>query len=550
MIYALALFFAMLLTTVLVPPLMRLATHIGMVDVPDARKVHSGVIPRSGGLALVAGALVPLFFLARSRPYMLGICLGSVLVLIEGVVDDVWGLSSNFKFAGQILAAVVTVYATHLHFVTLGALIPFCSKVNCSVIGYPLTVFFLVATTNVINLSDGLDGLAGGICLLIFAATGFLAFVRTDFATIALCVCMAGAIVGFLRYNDHPAVVFLGDAGSQFMGFMAGVVVLLFTNCGVRHSPILAMYFLGVPVLDTLMAIVRRAVEKRPLFKPDKSHLHHRLLQMGLTHHQAVTVIHVAQLLMIVVGWSLRKRPDVLFVLYLCLISFAVAAVFFDFWHFGERLARNGNGNGVLHRNNGALSKKFVSGAAWASLTTALLVFYMLTPLWMWPIPSDIGFYSLGFMFALAVAMIVRPGLFVSATKLAGYFLAIYYIMALDFGAKSPGLLWNYGGRWFLLVIFVLMAGSYLLYLVSAVEKVPFLTMDYLLLGLVALTFLLPEPIRAKYNVHIIATEILLVFLSLELVIFKVRGRTVLLALAAFPSLAMNLMMALWPWVL
>ena len=120
----------------------------------------------------------------------------------------------------------------------------------------------------------------------------------------------------------------------------------------------------------------------------------------------------------------------------------------------------------------------------------AMLAFYMLSPLWMSPIPSDVGFYSLGFMFVLAAVVIVRPGLFVSATKLAGYFLAIYYIMTLAF-TKSSDLLW-YHDRWFLLALFVLMAGSYLLFEVTAVEKIPFLTMDYLLLGLVALTFLLP----------------------------------------------------------
>lgn len=180
----------------------------------------------------------------------------------------------------------------------------------------------------------------------------------------------------------------------------------------------------------------------------------------------------------------------------------------------------------------------------------SLIVFYVFSPVWVRPIPSAVGFYSLGFIFILAAVSIIRPSLFVPVIKLAGYFLALYYILALDFSANFPALLWYSGDRSFLLAVFVLMAGSYLLFLITAVEKVPMSTMDLLLLALVALTFLLPWPIRAQFHVNTIAVKVLLMFLSLEVVVDKLDDRIDLLALAAFPALAMNLIMALWPWVI
>ena len=557
MTYTLALFFSMLLTTVLAPPLMAFASRIGMVDVPDARKVHSGAIPRSGGIALIIGALAPLFFLAPSKPLMSGICLGGLVILVEGFIDDLWGLRWRLKFSGQVLAAVLTVYATDLHFITLGRLIPGCAGLDCGLLGYPLTVLFLVATTNIINLSDGLDGLAGGICLLIFSATGFLAFLRGDYTTIAFCVCMVGAIVGFLRYNTHPAVVFLGDAGSQFLGFMAGVTMLLFTAGGVRHSPIVAMYLLGVPVLDTLMAIVRRAAEKRPLFEPDASHLHHKLLQLGLKHHQAVTVVYIAQLLMITAVWTLRWAPDaILFGLYLCVICFAVVAAALPFLRLSERLPHPGPGNGgqdqkvAPGRPEGLFSASSISGAASVSLMASLLVFFVFSPVWTRPVATAVGFYSLAFILVLAAVRVASPSLVTLVAKTSGYFLAIYYVVTLDFSADVPGLLWYRGDRAFLFAVFSLMAVSYLVFLITSVQKVRMTTMDHLLLGLVALTFLLPEPVKVRFHVHTIAAKVLLVFLSLEVVMGRLRGRKDLLAAAALSSLAMNLSMALWPWLI
>ncbi len=550
MIYALALFFSLLLTAALVPPLMRVARRIGMVDVPEARKVHCALIPRCGGIAIAIGALVPLYFLAPSKAFISGICLGSILILIEGVVDDLRGLGYRWKFAGQVLAATVTVYATNLHFVSFGKLIPGYPRLNCGLFGYPLTIFFLVATTNIINLSDGLDGLAGGICFLIFAATGFLAFIGRDFVTFALSMCMCGAIVGFLRYNTHPAVVFLGDAGSQFLGFMAGVTVLLFTGGGARHSPIVAMFMLGVPVFDTLLAIVRRAVQKRPLFKPDASHIHHKLLRLGLKHHQAVTVIYLAQLLIIMIGWTLCKHSTaILFGIYLGLLLLVTIVAIFPFRGLSERLERNRVRNGITHGENaepgyrGLFSRKFVSMAAWIALSASLVLFFVLSPVWMRPIPPVIGYYALGFMLVLAIVMMVRRDYFVPVAKMAGYFMTIYYVMAFDFDSYFQGF-WGYRDKWLLLSVFLLMGAGYLGFLIASLEELPIITIDYLLLGLVALTFLLPDPIKAEFHVNTIAAKVLLVFLSLELVSFRLGGQIELLAPAAFVFLGMCLMMA------
>ena len=174
------LYFSFLLTALLVLVFMKIGERWGIVDEPNSRKVHLRPVPRTGGAGIIIGTLVPLVFLLEKDQVLLGLCLGAICMLFMGILDDKWDLNYKWKFLGQILAAVVTLLVSGIRFHTFGELWP-GYILDLGMLSLPFSTFFLVATTNMINMSDGLDGLAGGICLLIFSCVGFLAFFQGDF---------------------------------------------------------------------------------------------------------------------------------------------------------------------------------------------------------------------------------------------------------------------------------------------------------------------------------------------------------------------------------
>jgi UDP-GlcNAc:undecaprenyl-phosphate/decaprenyl-phosphate GlcNAc-1-phosphate transferase len=550
----LGLYFAVLLTPLLVPPLIRIAQRVGMVDRPNPRKAHSQVIPRCGGVAVLLGALIPFAFLIGIDPFLTGALLGGLVILVIGVLDDLMDLDWRWKLAGQVAASGLALYASGLHFDRYietwpGYLLDF------ELVGFPLTVLFLVACINSINLADGLDGLAGGMCLLIFASAGLLGYLAGDFQIIALCACMVGALVGFLRYNTHPAIVFLGDTGSQFLGFMVGIAMVALTR-GVEHySPVLALYLIGIPMLDMAVVMAERLMDGRPLFKPDRKHLHHKLLRMGFKHHQAVVIEYAAQLGMILTGWSLRQYPDyVLLYVYVAIMS--VAAAMLLFFRREERLPhlrQKDVGPGPSLPEDGkvaaavAVSREMLARVAWYALLVTVAIFYLLSPLLLRPIATDVGVYSLAFAVALVAIRCIKHDLLKLSVKLAAYFSATYTIMIIEHGRLT---LWHPSAPDIYLPLFVAIGLCYCCYLVCTFEQMPIVTMDYLLLGVVILTLFLPEPYRSQYRVHAIAARVLLMFLTIELIAYKLKDKGDLMMLGLLPSLGLYFVMAFWPWVI
>jgi UDP-GlcNAc:undecaprenyl-phosphate GlcNAc-1-phosphate transferase len=290
---------AWLATDLLIPLVTRMAYKLGRVDVPDARKVHTVPIPRLGGVAIFLGfgialavveALTPGPLFPRSGPF-LGLFLGATMIFFLGIADDLKPLPAKFKLLMQILAAGVAVY--------FGARIDFLSNpagglfLLAPAIAFPLTIFWLVGITNTINLIDGLDGLAGGVSLIAASTTALIA-IQTHQPTIALvALALIGATIGFLRYNWNPAKIFMGDSGSLFLGFtLAALSVVGLLKLLATAALLVPVLILGVPIFDTAFAIVRRAWNRRPIFSPDRGHLHHRLLGLGLSQRRTVIVIY------------------------------------------------------------------------------------------------------------------------------------------------------------------------------------------------------------------------------------------------------------------
>ena len=300
---------ATFVTMVLIPPLVRLAKWLHTADIPSERKVHKAPMPRLGGLAMAAGTALPLAMWAPMQPEVVAFLCGVAIILFFGVWDDVGRLDYRMKFLGQIIAVLVVMLygGVVIRYLPFGNLEPLPSY-----IAMPLTAFALVGVTNAVNLADGLDGLAGGITLLSLASMAVLAYMTPDAGFVLLAtVSVMGSTLGFLRYNTYPARIFMGDGGSQFLGFSAGVLAVMLTQeANTALSPALPLLILGLPILDTLLVMAERIYEGRSPFVADRKHIHHRLLALGFDHYEAVFAIYVLQSALIVGAYFLRFESD------------------------------------------------------------------------------------------------------------------------------------------------------------------------------------------------------------------------------------------------
>ena len=333
---------AVFLTMVLIQPLMHLAERLQIIDIPDARKVHTVAIPRIGGVAMVVGAMLPVAMWLMPQPGFEGILAGVGIILFFGVWDDRKNLDYRIKFFGQILAILIVVLyggilIRYVPFWNAGALPDY--------LAIPLTVFALLGITNAINLADGLDGLAAGTTLLSLGMIALLAYMVNGTPVVLFAVSVMGSILGFLRYNTYPARIFMGDGGSQFLGFSVGVLVIMLTQqVNPVLSPAIAVLILGLPVLDTVMVIGQRIYERRSAFSPDKNHIHHKLLGLGFNHYEAVFLIYFTQSIFVLSAYFLRFRSDGIVVSFYLLFCLTVIVFFRVAGATGWRLHVQHNG--------------------------------------------------------------------------------------------------------------------------------------------------------------------------------------------------------------
>ena len=313
---------ALSITTACMPGLQRWAQRIGLTDRPGVRKVHTAPVPRVGGIAMAAGLVISALLAVPLNAAMLGF-LGGVLVLLAfGVWDDCCDLDYRLKFFGQFVAVALVIVVGHVRIAELTLDHPIELPQAVSSL---LTFGFLVGVTNAMNLADGLDGLAGGLALLCLCAIAVFGAICGNHTVMAVALLESGAILGFLRFNTHPAQVFMGDGGSQVLGFSIGALSILATQ-GERTalSAALPLLLLGLPIVDTVAVMLRRALAGRSPFASDRSHLHHRLLDLGFAHHEAVVLIYCVQLGLFLLAYFLRFESDLSILAVFGLFSAAV----------------------------------------------------------------------------------------------------------------------------------------------------------------------------------------------------------------------------------
>lgn len=297
--YMLAFIIAAGVALLITPFVIILAAKTGAMDAPDPRKVHKRPIPRIGGIGIYAAFMVSILSMMATVDLesevvfeLAGLLVSGTLIVLVGIIDDYRNLPAKVKLLGQIIAASVLVFAfdVRIDFVTD----PFGDYLYLEYLAAPATIFWIVGLTNTVNLIDGLDGLAAGVSM-IASITIFLVALQQDILLVAvLTAALAGAAFGFLYYNFNPAQIFMGDSGSMFLGFMlAGISVIGAVKCAATIALIVPILALGLPILDTTFAIIRRYRGGVPIFKPDKGHLHHRLLGLGFSQRQAVLLMYV-----------------------------------------------------------------------------------------------------------------------------------------------------------------------------------------------------------------------------------------------------------------
>lgn len=285
---------AFIISLIITPLIKKVAFYLGAVDRPNARKIHSRAMPRMGGLAVyLAFTLTVLIMQPITKP-IVGLLLGGTLIMLLGLVDDIRDVSPRVKLIIQIIAAgILIAFEVKIKFITN----PFGSLIYLNWhgidFGILLTVLWIVGVTNAVNLVDGLDGLAGGLASIAAMTIAVIAWREGGMLVVLPAIALCASTLAFLKYNFYPAKIFMGDSGSLFLGYMlAGMSIIGLTKGAAVFSMFVPVLILGIPIFDTLFAIVRRFINNQPIFGADKEHLHHRLLAIGLSQKQTVLIIY------------------------------------------------------------------------------------------------------------------------------------------------------------------------------------------------------------------------------------------------------------------
>lgn len=281
---------ALTLTFTLTFPIKKLAIKWGIVDFPNYRKIHTKITPRFGGIAIFIGSMAGLLYLQPKNEHMTAIILGAIVIVVTGTLDDRYNIRPSVKLTGQFMAASFLVSSgLIIERVTL----PFIGMVELGFISVLVTVFWIIGITNAINLIDGLDGLATGVSTIGLISILIMAIIDAQFIVIYFSVVLIGANLGFLYHNYYPAKIYMGDTGSNYLGYMIAVISMLglFKNVALL-SFLIPIIILAVPIVDTLFAIARRIKRNKSIMMADNKHVHYQLLKFGFSHRVSVLIMY------------------------------------------------------------------------------------------------------------------------------------------------------------------------------------------------------------------------------------------------------------------
>lgn len=298
--YIIAFLSALFISFLMTPLARRLAFKVGALDVPkENRKIHKKPMPYFGGLAIYISIIACMFVYMEHTETNIYIIIGATIIVLTGVIDDMYGMPAKIKLVMQIIVALLAIKGGVLiHFIT-NPLSETGMSYLLNWLSVPITIIWIVGITNTINLIDGLDGLASGVASIAATTLLFSAAIKGHYFIVMQCAIIAGASLGFLPFNFNPAKIFMGDTGALLLGYMLAVTsVLGMVKSVAAVALIIPIFALGLPIFDTTCAIIRRYLNKKPIMEADKDHLHHKLMGKGLNQRQTVLVMYFISMML------------------------------------------------------------------------------------------------------------------------------------------------------------------------------------------------------------------------------------------------------------
>lgn len=326
--YFIAFISAVIISFIMTPPARQLAIKVGALDVPkDPRKIHNKPMPYFGGLAIYISIMACMFVYLPHTRTNLFIMAGATIIVLTGVVDDMYGMPAKVKMLMQLIAAFVALRGgVQIHFIT-NPLSETGMSYLLSWLSYPITLFWIVGITNTINLIDGLDGLASGVASIAATTLLFTAATKGHDFIMMQCAIIAGASLGFLPFNFNPAKIFMGDTGSLLLGYMLAVTsVSGMVKSVAAVALVVPVFALGLPIFDTTFAIIRRYLNNKPIMEADKDHLHHKLMKIGLNQRQTVLIMYFISMMLGIVAVIIADADPFIGII---LATIMVIAVFY-----------------------------------------------------------------------------------------------------------------------------------------------------------------------------------------------------------------------------
>jgi len=524
MLFLTTLLISIIVTIALMPYSRELACKLQAVDRPNQRKVHDQVMPKCGGMAMAIGVMTPVMLWAPMTPFTKALLIGTLIIVLFGVVDDIKDLSPYMKLLGQLMAALVAIFVGGIKISDLGNILP-AGMMLPDWLAIPLTIVVIIGVTNATNLSDGLDGLAGGIALLIFLCIGYLGICEQDWFVAMVSIAVGGAVFGFLKFNSHPAQLFMGDAGSQFLGFVAIVLAIKLTQQTAQLSVTLPLIIIGLPILDTLTVMIKRLAKGRSPFAADRNHFHHQLIEVGLYHTEAVLAIYVAQSLLILFAIAYHQLNDwLILAFYLCFACLVVGS-FHLFDKVGYRINRDTFLNKIKFRLQPLKDRGYAIKISFGIVkigVPSLLLFNAL-----FPTSNDDHYfiYSGGFLLLLALAWFMKKHFLDRVVKLGLYLLTPFVIYYCDQG------IYLYMDNTFIILynslyLVLMVAVFFTMKLTRRANGFKSSTLDFLVIFVILLIPNLPDAAIKDYHLGLVAVKAVILYYSYEVLVGEIRKKT------------------------
>jgi UDP-GlcNAc:undecaprenyl-phosphate GlcNAc-1-phosphate transferase len=530
MIFLTTLLISVFTTIALIPVCSSLAVRLNILDIPNERKVHVRPIPRSGGIAMAMGTLLPILLTLPFHDFLKSIVVGCWIVVMFGLLDDSRGLPYKYKFAAQIAAALVVIFFGGVRITHLGSFLP--EGIDLPVwLAVPLTVVAIVGVTNAINLSDGLDGLAGGISILTFLCIAYLSFLSKDGTITLLSIAVIGAIFGFLRFNTHPANLFMGDSGSQFLGFLAVSLCLKLTQTDSSLNRLLPLMLMGLPILDTLSVMIGRIARGKSPFLPDKNHLHHRFVRLGLSHAETVSVLYVLQSFLVTCAFLFRSQNE-WFILFLCLgFGFVVLSGLAAAEKTGRQIRWNRFIDEFIRQKIKTLKKRyFLICTSFGVCEKGLPLLLLLTVLLPVEVPVYVTYLAACLIVLIVLTWFLRREWLGGVLRM-GLYLFIPYAVYLSekevhewIGEKT---LTAYNLFFGILVLFIILTLKF----TRRQKGFKTTPLDFLILFVALVVPNLPDALIRSFDMSLMATKIIVFFFGYEVLMGELRGEYKKLAL-------------------